>query len=182
VVGVSSPAAEPRLSQTSFVVLGLIERAEPATPYDLKQLAALSTSNFWTVPHTQLYTECERLAGEGLLDETREQTGRRRRSYRLTRDGRKLLDRWRAEPTGELYELRDEGLLKLFFGADPVKLAQTQLQAHIGRLGGYEALLGELGAHMPDGQRLALEAGIAHEKEFVRFWRRLAAGAPGGAG
>ena len=46
-------------------MLGLIEQAEPATPYDLKQLAQLSTSNFWTVPHTQLYTECARLAAEG---------------------------------------------------------------------------------------------------------------------
>ena len=52
------------------MVLGLIELAEPATPYDLKQLAALSTSNFWTLPHTQLYSECARLAGEGLLSET----------------------------------------------------------------------------------------------------------------
>ena len=179
---VSSPTSAPRLSQTSFVVLGLIEEAEPATPYELKQLAAISTSNFWTVPHTQLYTECERLAREGLLDETREQTGRRRRSYRLTRGGRQVLDRWRAEPTGELYELRDEGLLKLFFGADPVTLAQTQLEAHNRRLAGYEVLLRDHGAHMPDGQRLALEAGIAHEKQFLRFWRRLAQGEDGGGG
>lgn len=98
--GVSSPSSGPRLSQTSFVVLGLIEQAEPATPYDLKQLAALSTSNFWTVPHTQLYTECERLAAEGLLSETREQTGRRRRSYRLTANGRRTLAGWRSEPSG----------------------------------------------------------------------------------
>ena len=171
----SSPRPAPRLSPTSFVVLGLIEQAEPATPYDLKRLAALSTSNFWTVPHTQLYTECGRLAAEGLLSETREQTGRRRRSYRLTRNGRRALSRWRAEPAGELYELRDEGLLKLFFGADPVKLAEAQLEAHTGRLAGYEALMAELGGYMPEGQRLALEAGIAHEKDFVRFWRRLAA-------
>jgi len=26
---------------------------------------------------------------------------------------------------------------------------------------------------MPEGQRLALEAGIAHEREFSRFWRGL---------
>jgi len=175
VVGVSSPSSGPRLSQTSFVVLGLIEQGEPATPYDLKQLAALSTSNFWTVPHTQLYTECERLATEGLLSETREHTGRRRRSYRLTPGGRRALARWRSEPTGELYELRDEGLLKLFFGADPAALAQAQLESHGGRLAGYEALLEELGEHMPEGQRLALEAGIGHEKEFVRFWRALGA-------
>ena len=170
----SSPPDEPRLSQTSFVVLGLIEQAEPATPYELKQLAALSTSNFWALPHTQLYTECERLAREGLLSETREQTGRRRRRYRLTRGGRRALARWRGEPTAELYELRDEGLLKLFFGADPAKLARTQLQAHAARLQGYETLLREHGEQLPQGQRLALEAGISHEKDFVRFWRRLA--------
>ena len=134
------------------------------------------------MPHTQLYTECERLAAEGLLSETREHTGRRRRSYRLTASGRRALARWRAEPTGALYELRDEGLLKLFFGADPVKLAHTQLQAHAGRLAGYEALLDEHGGQMPEGQRLALEAGIAHEREFARFWRRLAGSGPAGAG
>jgi PadR family transcriptional regulator, regulatory protein AphA len=155
-------------------VLGLIEQAEPATPYDLKQLAGMSTSNFWTVPHTQLYTECERLATEGLLSETREQTGRRRRSYRLTADGRQTLARWRSEPSGELYELRDEGLLKLFFGADPRELAEAQLEAHAARLGGYELLLEQLGEQMTEGQRLALEAGIGHEREFARFWAGLA--------
>ena len=31
---------------------------------------------------------------------------------------------------------------------------------------------------MTEGQRLALEAGIGHEREFMRFWRRLAAGEP----
>ena len=70
----SSPPSGPRLSQTSFVVLGLIEQAEPATPYDLKQLAALSTSNFWALPHTQLYTECERLAAEGAAERDRAST------------------------------------------------------------------------------------------------------------
>src|SRR5690242_20714668 len=105
--------SSPRLGQGSFVVLGLIELAEPATPYDLKQLAAISTSYFWSLPHTQLYSECARLADEGLLSERREPDGRRRRTYRLTAGGRRVLARWREEPTGELYELRDEGLLKL---------------------------------------------------------------------
>jgi hypothetical protein len=30
---------------------------------------------------------------------------------------------------------------------------------------------------MPDGMRLALEAGIAHERVWVAFWRPLADGA-----
>jgi hypothetical protein len=29
------------------------------------------------------------------------------------------------------------------------------------------------GGEMPDGQRLALEAGIGHEREYIRFWKRL---------
>ena len=77
-----------RLTETSYIVLGLLEQGEPATPYDLKRFAQLSTNNFWSVPHTQLYTECARLASEGLLDERQEQSGRRRRTYRLTASGR----------------------------------------------------------------------------------------------
>jgi len=84
------------MSETSFIVLGLLERLEPATPYDLKQMAQLSTFNFWSVPHTQIYTECARLADAGMLSEEHEQTGRRRRIYRLTASGRKELAGWRA--------------------------------------------------------------------------------------
>ena len=163
----------PRLTETSYIVLGLVEEAQPATPYALKRLAELSTSYFWSVPHTQLYTECARLAGEGLLDESREEEGRRRRTYRLTERGSELLEAWRSEPTGELYELRDSSTLKLFFGGDPAPLAQAQLKAHRERLEEYEQLLmGAAGA--PRGHVLALECGIGHEREFIRFWSELA--------
>jgi PadR family transcriptional regulator AphA len=59
--------SSPRLTETSYIVLGLLEKAQPATPYDLKQLAQVSTVNFWALPHTQLYTECARLTEQGLL-------------------------------------------------------------------------------------------------------------------
>src|ERR1700688_2645194 len=137
--------SSPRLSETSYIVLGLLEQVEPATPYDLKRMAQLSTSNFWSVPHTQIYSECARLATEGLLDEQQEQSGRRRRIYRLRDTGRKALEAWRNEPASDLYELRDAATLKLFFGADPVKLAATQLQSHRERLKYYE----QLRAHLP---------------------------------
>src|SRR5262249_11804603 len=68
-----------RLTETSYVVLGLLQQFQPATPYDLKRVAQVSTVNFWNVPHTQLYSECARLAGAGLLAEEREREGRRRR-------------------------------------------------------------------------------------------------------
>jgi PadR family transcriptional regulator, regulatory protein AphA len=162
-----------RLTETSYTVLGLIEHLQPATPYDLKALAQLSTFNFWTVPHTQLYTECARLAKAGLLDEEREQSGRRRRIYRLTEAGREALGAWRADPAAREYELHDAATLKLFFGADPETLARAQVEAHERRLEGYEALRSQI-ADGPEGWRLALEHGIGHEREFIRFWSGLA--------
>ncbi len=171
----SSPRAgepSPRLTETSYIVLGLVEQAGPATPYDLKRLAQISTSNFWSVPHTQLYTECARLAGEGLLDERQEQSGRRRRIYRLTKRGRALLKAWRDEPTDDLYELRDASTLKLFFGGDPAELATAQLEAHRRRLKAYEQLRASI-PDAPRGRLLALECGIGHEREFIRFWSRV---------
>lgn len=169
--------SSPRLTETSYIVLGLLDQAGPATPYDLKQLAQLSTNYFWSVPHTQLYTECARLAGEGLLDESQEQTGRRRRTFRLTERGRELLDQWRNEPSEELYELRDISTLKLFFGGDPATLAVRQLAAHEQRLELYEQLREAL-TDAPRGQLLALECGIGHEREFIGFWSRLADAKP----
>jgi DNA-binding PadR family transcriptional regulator len=163
---------ELRFTPTSYVVLGLIEAMQPATAYDLKGAAKLGVSNLWALPHTQLYSECGRLAEAGLLEEEREPDGRRRRIYRLAKTGQAALDAWRsdASPTG--WELRDAGLLKLFFGSDPAELATSQLEAHRTRLTEYEALR-ETVDGMPEGMRLALEAGIGHEREYLRFWQDL---------
>ena len=158
-----------RLSTTSYAVLGLLEKCQPATPYQLKQAAQVSIFHFWTIPHTQLYTECARLAEAGLLSEEREEGGRRRRVYRLTLAGIDALGTWRTTPDTELYELRDPGLLKLFCGADPVAVAREQLEQHRQRLALYEQLaLGQ--EAMTEGMALALEAGTGHEREYIRFW------------
>ena len=160
-----------RLSDTSYAVLGLVDLVGDATPYQLKQIAQVSILHFWTIPHTQLYTECARLAEGGLLAEHREQAGRRRRVYQLTAGGRRALDEWRGNPEAGLYELRDPGLLKLFLGGDPRALAELQLDRHRQRLSGYEQL-SEMPA-MTEGARLALEAGIGHEREYIRFWTEV---------
>jgi PadR family transcriptional regulator, regulatory protein AphA len=162
-----------RLAPASYIVLGLLNQAGEATPYDLKRMVAASIGNFWSLQHAQLYTEPERLAAAGLLTEKREEGGRRRKRYALTKAGRAALKAWLASPTGEMTELRDPGLLQLFFGADPARLAAAQLETHRSKLEEYE----EIHANCPDdpaGVRLALEAGIAHEREWLRFWKRLA--------
>ena len=165
------PMPSPRLTDTSYAVMGLLDMFEPATPYQLKQIAQVSIFHFWSIPHTQLYTECGRLAEAGLLEERREERGRRRRIYRLSPAGRQMLKAWRDDTETELYELRDPGLLKLFCGADPATLADAQLERHQRRLHSYEELLGQ--TDLAEGVRLSLESGIGHEREYVRFWSRL---------
>ena len=159
-------------SDTGHAVLALVELAQPVTPYQLKQIAQESIFHFWAIPHTQIYTECTRLADAGLLLEEREEAGRRRRVYRLSAAGRKALEAWRRDPETDLYELRDPGLLKLFCGADPAGVAAMQLPKHEARLARYRELMSD---ELPDGVRLALESGIGHEKEYIRFWTRLRA-------
>ena len=161
-----------KLTDTSYAVLGLIDQWGPSTPYQLKNVASVSIFHFWSIPHTQIYAECRKLTEAGLLDERREESGRRRRTYRLTSKGRKALAEWRADPGAATYELRDPGLLKLFSGADPAPLAETQLEAHERRLHSYEALRDSMPG-MAEGMRLALEAGIGHAREYVRFWSGL---------
>jgi DNA-binding PadR family transcriptional regulator len=161
----------PRLNDTSYAVLGLLDQIEPATPYQLKRIAQVSIFQFWSIPHTQLYTECARLTEAGLLDERREENGRRRRVYRLSSAGRKALREWRSDPKADLYELRDPGLLKLFCGADPAPLAEAQLERHERRLHSYQERLEQ--TDISEGRRLVLEAGIGHEREYVRFWSRV---------
>jgi DNA-binding PadR family transcriptional regulator len=165
---------EIRLTPTSFIVLGLLELAGESTPYGLKQLVSRSVGNFWTLHHAQLYTEPERLAKAGYVTERREESGRRRKLYSLSADGRRALDGWRAEGTTSLGELREPALLKLFFGADPAQLASTQIPAREAKLAEYERLRDTMRDDLPEGPRLALEAGIRHERSSIEFWRRLA--------
>jgi PadR family transcriptional regulator AphA len=164
---------EIRLTPTSYIVLGLLEAAGEATPYDLKQMVALGLGNFWSLQHAQLYTEPERLAGAGYLEERREQGGRRRRHYRVTDEGREVLQAWLAEPTAELTELRDLALLKVFFGADPKSIAAAQAPAHQAQLAEYEKVR-ESAESLPEGPRISLEAGIEAERIWAGFWSRLA--------
>jgi PadR family transcriptional regulator, regulatory protein AphA len=132
--------SRPELSLTpvSYVVLGLVARDGPVTPYELKAAVALGVAHFWPFPHSQIYSESERLARLGLLVEERETTGRRRRHYRVSAEGEKALAAWLAEPTSDAPQYRSLGLLKLYFGqlADPedlVALARAQQAMHLER-------------------------------------------------
>lgn len=102
------------LSGTATVILGMLA-ARPRSGYDIKQLVDSSTRFFWAASYGQIYPELKRLAEAGLIEATDSpQGGRRRTVYELTAKGRKAVREWFERPP-EIYELRDEGLLKLFF-------------------------------------------------------------------
>jgi PadR family transcriptional regulator AphA len=74
-----------------------------------------STRYFWSASYGQIYPELRRLAKAGLIAGEDAPTGARRRTeYRITAPGRDEFQAWLADP-GFGLELRDEGLLKLFF-------------------------------------------------------------------
>ena len=103
------------LSPTARVILGLL-RLGPHTGYEIKQTTDRSTRFFWGASYGQIYPELRRLEAAGLAVAAEEPRGAvPRRVYRITTAG-EAVQAWLTDPE-EDFEIRDEGLLKLFFGA-----------------------------------------------------------------
>ncbi|HLX34182.1 MAG TPA: PadR family transcriptional regulator, partial [Candidatus Limnocylindrales bacterium] len=149
-----------RLTPTSYLVLGLLAREGPSTSYDLERHVGATLGNFWSFPHTLLYSEPARLAELGLTTERREPGGRRRRVFEVTAAGQSAVAAWIDRPSVDGTELRDPGLLQLFFAdlASPqarLRLAEEQLAIHEAKLAAYreDARLERLPGRSTRGQR-----------------------------
>lgn len=117
------------LSATAYVILGMV-RKEPRSGYEVKALVDRTTRFFWAASYGQIYPELKRLAEAGLIVGVDSPTGGRRRTvYEITADGEEELKAWLRQPP-RTYEMREEGLLKLFFaGALPREEAVEILRA-----------------------------------------------------
>ena len=174
-------STEPTLSRSEYVVLGLIARYGPMNPYELKARVADSIGFFWPIPHAQLYRDPSRLADLGLLEETAEATGRRRRMFAITAAGSARLARWLADEHSSETQIRDPALLKLAF-ADLVdddglgSLAAAQVAVHQRWLQEYGQRIEALSADDPatPSRRHLLALGRAIEAAYTDFWGRLA--------
>jgi PadR family transcriptional regulator AphA len=185
-----------RLTPTSYLVLGLLAREGPSTPYDLEQHVRATLGNFWSFPHTLLYSEPPRLVALGLVTETREAEGRRRRSFTITTAGETALGTWLDRPSGAPTELRDLGLLQLFFadlasGEARLRLAEQQLAIHRAKLSAYQedVRLERSQGEPRRGQRTVehwrgetLPMGVLYETAAVDFWTSVLAKARAAAG
>ncbi len=177
-----SPVAPARLGPTSYLVLGLLAAHGPLTPYELKGKVSGSVGYFWAFPHSQLYVEPPRLVSLGLVEEEREETGRRRRRFRITPAGREAVAAWVAEPVHEHTQIRDLALLKLFFGelvppARIAELARGREAAHRERLAVYEQIEAALNSAGPAArhERATVRLGLAYERSAIELWTGVAA-------
>ena len=103
------------LSPTARVILGMLKLGV-RTGYDIKKAIDLSTRFFWGASYGQIYPELKRLTAAGLVRASSQPRGRvKRTEYSLTQAGERALRDW-LTATDSIYELRDEGLLRLFFG------------------------------------------------------------------
>ena len=180
-------SSDVRLGPVSYLVLGITALRGSTTPYQLKQFVQISIGHFWPFPHTQLYAEPARLAEAGLLDEAREESGRRRRHYTITAAGRERLEQWLAEPVTSPTEIRDLGLLKLFFseltGTDEIlELARQQAAAHRAKLAVYDEIRGHY-ADRPElaNRLLSLELGTRLAMTAAGFWEDVQSAASASA-
>jgi PadR family transcriptional regulator AphA len=102
------------LSSTAYVILGMLGW-RPMSGYEIKSLVDKSTRFFWAASYGQIYPELRKLEAAGLIEgKASPQGGRRRNVYRLAPAGRRELQTWLGVDA-DVFELRDEGLLKLFF-------------------------------------------------------------------
>lgn len=160
-----------RLTGTSFAVLTLLHHLGDATPYDLKQALERSIANFWPVPHTTFYAEPARLEQGGYLTVRQEPGGRKRKLYALTEIGREALRQWADSPEVAQSQLRDEGTLKIFAGADPrvIFCQQREWRARkLQELEGYLAAMEELPENEhSDAIATTLRIGINYERVLL---------------
>ena len=173
------------LTPSSYIVLGMIAVYGPATSYEIKGWADGSVGRFWSFSRSQLYAEPRRLARAGLLAERQEEGGRRRRVYSVTDAGRGALGSWLKEKTDVPREIRDMGLLKLYFSGlsspeDLVALAEQQAEAHRRGLEEYARLQEELAEDERAAFALAtIRMGLLYEESALEFWREIARRPPG---
>jgi PadR family transcriptional regulator, regulatory protein AphA len=104
------------LTPTARVILGMLKLGV-GTGYDIKKVIDFSTRFFWTASYGQIYPELKRLRKAGLVRAEEDPRGKVKRTvHSLTPKGEQALHDWLTDSQDVLFEIRDESLLRLFFG------------------------------------------------------------------
>lgn len=127
----------------TYGILGLLALWGPLSGYDLKHISDHILAPMWGVVQSQVYKELRRMKELGWVEMEREEQESRpdRKVYSITEQGHTALRSWQAQQP-EVFQIRDELLLKVLFGsfAPPGDLAQnlrTSIVEHEMRLLSY---------------------------------------------
>lgn len=157
-----------KLTPTSHLVLGMV-RLGVSSGYAIKKVADGSTQNFWPISLAQVYPELARLEGAGLLSRRDDPQGARIRSaYTITNEGEEALRAWLRSPRLATAQMRDEGLLRLFFadaleGGDQLGLVRMLRERNRGLV---DELRGEI---IPRAEALEAAGGPRYLAISARF-------------
>lgn len=115
IVATGMPRQTSAASDNVYVVLGTI-RLGARSGYEIRRWIERSASFFWTISPAHIYPALHRLEAEGYIKGRDSPSGARaRRTYKITAAGERALHDWLRSPAELTFELRDRGLLKLFF-------------------------------------------------------------------
>ena len=105
------------LPDTTFAVLGLIDKVPGASGYELVAVAGRSFAHFWPISQTLLYRELDRLTGLGWVSAARVEQlhAPSKWTYHTTTAGQAALAGWLATPTPGTSSFRSGVLLRFFF-------------------------------------------------------------------
>jgi DNA-binding PadR family transcriptional regulator len=158
------------LTPTGRVILGMLALGE-RSGYDIKQKVDKSTRFFWAASYGQIYPELRRLEQQGLVRGRPEPSGERARTlYELTEAGERALDEWLSSDDEPLYELRDEGMLRLFFSdalpEQRIEVIRAMRERQERKLARLEAIHSDA-TGMPTGPLMTLELGLDLTRRFI---------------
>ncbi len=155
------------LPRAAYVILGKLKVLGRASGYDMKRDADRTLRAFWIISQAQIYPLLAQLEREGLVEGRSEPRGRRRRRvFSLTDDGEQALREWLRTDESLSYELRDEGMLKLFFADALDRDEALELVRRIRAR--HERMLAGVRKMEPRGIKAA-EAGVAFPLHTLRW-------------
>ncbi|MDH5751981.1 MAG: PadR family transcriptional regulator [Deltaproteobacteria bacterium] len=152
------------------------------TGYEIKQFIGESIGHFWSEGYGQIYPMLRKLADEGLIEGTKEESSTRpeRTRFHITAAGRDGFEAWMQTPV-TLQPMRNELLLRVFFGTQAPagtlqKLLEDTMEAWKGYLDVYRGIEKMLSTQLKDSPScpywlMTVRQGI-HQMEANLKWGR----------
>ena len=106
-------------TKTNYAILGILTLG-PQSGYDIKKFIAHSIGHFWQESYGQLYPTLKNLVQQDMAEmQIKKNEGKPdKKVYTITEKGRTCLKTWLTEPVTTWPLIRNELLLKLFFGQE----------------------------------------------------------------